>query len=68
VNKLIGIVGDVAAVVGILVCVLSGAARLVGTYGIAGVGTAALFMFGIGIMVFACLAKLHLLTMRAKGG
>jgi len=68
VNKLIGIVGDAAAVVGILVCVISGAARLVGTYGIAGVGASALFMFGIGIMVFACLAKLHLLTMRANGG
>ena len=65
-NKLISVTGDVAAVVGILVCVLTSAARVFGTYQIAGVGTMALFTVGIGIMVFACLAKLHLLTVRTK--
>ena len=67
-NKLITIAGDVAAVAGILLCVLSGALRVFGTYTIAGLGTVALFTVGIGIMVFACLAKLHLLTARTKGG
>ena len=65
-NKLISVTGDVAAVVGILLCVLTSAARVFGTYQIAGVGTMALFTVGIGIMVFACLAKLHLLTVRTK--
>ena len=66
-NKLISIAGDVAAVVGILMCLLSGGARIFGTYTIAGLGTMALFTLGIGIMVFACLVKLHLLTVPMKG-
>jgi hypothetical protein len=68
VNKLISIAGDVAAVVGILLCALTGAARLLGTYQLLGIGTNMLFMAGIGIMVFACLAKLHLLTAQHRGG
>ena len=67
-NKLIGIAGDMAAVVGILLCVLSSAVRLFGTYQIGGLGTMVLFTVGIGIMVFACLAKLHTLTIRIKSG
>jgi hypothetical protein len=68
VNKLISIAGDVAAVVGMLLCLLTGAARLFGTYAIAGLGTMVLFTVGVGLMVFACLAKLHLLTERTKSG
>jgi len=68
VNKLIGIAGDAAAAAGVLVCVLSGGARVAGMYAIGGIGTSALFTLGTGIMVFACLAKLHLLTVRAKSG
>ena len=61
-NKLIGVAGDFAAVVGILVCVIAGAVRVVGIYEIAGLGMMALFTIGTGLMVFACLAKLHALT------
>jgi hypothetical protein len=68
VNKLIRIAGEVAAVVGILLCVLSSTARIFGIYEIAGLGSIALFTLGIGVMVFACLAKLHLLTLRTKSG
>jgi hypothetical protein len=67
-NKLISTAGDVAAVVGILLCVVTGVARLFGTYAIAGLGTMVLFTVGVGLMVFACLAKLHLLTVRTKSG
>lgn len=66
-NKLIGISGDVAAAVGTLVCVLSGVARLFGFYSIAGLGTIVLFTVGSGIMIYACLAKLHLFSMRTRG-
>jgi hypothetical protein len=65
VNKLIRIAGEVAAVVGILLCVLSSTARMFGIYEIAGLGSMALFTLGIGVMVFACLAKLHLLTTKS---
>ena len=67
-DKLISIGSDVAAVVGILLCVASGTARLLGTYAIGGVGMMVLFTVGVGLMVFACLAKLHLLTVRMKTG
>ena len=67
-NKLISIAGNVAAVVGILLCAFTGAARLLGTYQLFGIGTNTLFIAGIGIMVFACLAKLHLLAAQHRGG
>ena len=65
-NKLIGMAGDGAAVLGILLCAVTGAARLAGVYYLVGVGTMTLFTVGIGLMVFACLAKLHLLTAQPK--
>jgi hypothetical protein len=68
VDKLISIGSDVAAVVGILLCVVAGAVRLSGTYAIGGLGTMVVFTVGVGLMVFACLAKLHLLTVRMKTG
>jgi len=68
VSNLIGISGNVAAVAGILLCVLTIAARTVGTYDIAGVDAISLFTVGIGVMVFACLAKLHVLTVRTGSG
>ena len=67
-NKLIGILGNVAAVAGILLCVLTIAARILGIYDIAGVDAISMFTVGTGVMVFACLAKLHLLTVRAGSG
>ncbi len=67
-NKLVDIVGNLAAVVGVLLCLVSIGIRLVGVYSIAGVGTIALLTVGIGIMVFACLAKLHLLALRIGNG
>ena len=66
-NKLIGMAGDAAAVVGILLCAVTGAARILGVYYLIGVGTMTLFTVGIGLMVFACLAKLHLLAAQPKG-
>jgi len=67
-NKLIGIAGDAAAILGVVLCAVTGAARLLGHYEMAGVGTVALFTVGIGMMVFACLAKLHLIQGQQQGG
>ena len=66
-NKLIGIAGNVAAVAGTLLCALTGTARVFSVYELAGVDSIALFTVGIGIMVFACLAKLHVLTVQTTG-
>jgi hypothetical protein len=64
--KLIRSVGDAAGVLGILVCVVAGLARLGGTWSVAGVQIAALFQVGIGLMVFACLAKVQALVESQK--
>ena len=61
-NKLIEIVGNIVAVLGILVCLGSGLARLAGTWYVVGFQTMVLFNVGIGLMVAGCLAKLHGLT------
>jgi hypothetical protein len=68
VDKLIGVTGNVAAVGGALLCVVSGAARLLGYYDVVGVDAIALFTVGIGAMVYACLAKLHLLAAHVRRG
>jgi len=60
-NKLIGIGGNVLAVLGILVCLVAGVARLGSSWYVAGFQTMVLFNVGVGLMVAACLAKLHVL-------
>ena len=60
--KLIDIAGNVAALLGILICLVSGISRLLGNWETAGYSTMTLFTLGIGLMVFACLAKLHAIT------
>ena len=61
-NKLIEIVGNVAGVLGVLVCLAAGLARLAGSWHLAGFETMVLFNVGIGLMVVGCLVKLHVLT------
>jgi hypothetical protein len=54
--------GDIAGVIGALVCLVSGATRFLGSWNLAGVQISALFNLGIGLMVFACLTKLHAIS------
>ena len=61
-NKLIEIVGNVVAVLGILVCVAAGLVRLGSGWYVAGFQIMVLFNVGIGLMVMGCLAKLHFLA------
>ena len=60
--KLIERAGNVSALLGILICLISGVSRLMGNWETAGYSTLTLFTLGIGLMVFACLTKLHILT------
>jgi len=60
--KYIDLVGNIAAIVGILVCLAAGASRLIGAYYLMGFQTITLFTGGIALMVMACLAKLHHLS------
>lgn len=58
-NKLLKLVGDLGAVVGVLVCIVAGVSRVSGSYHLAGFETVTLFIVGIAIMLTATLAKLY---------
>ena len=61
VTKIIEMVGNAAAVIGILACLLGGATRVAGSYYLGAYSAMTLFNVGVGLMVAACLAKLHLM-------
>jgi type IV secretory pathway VirB2 component (pilin) len=65
-RQLLTLAGSIAGVLGILLCALSGLARLSGSFYLAGYESTTVFMVGTGIMVFACLIKLELLTTRTN--
>ena len=58
-QQLLTLSGHIAAVLGILLCLASGLARVSGSYHLAGYEATTLFIVGTGLMVFACLAKLQ---------
>ena len=60
-RNIIHITGNIAALVGIAVSVITGLVRLSGNFYFLGFETQTLFLASIAIMVIACLAKLHLL-------
>ena len=60
-NKYLGLPGSIAGIVGALICLTSGFARVMGYHYIAGYQSTTLFNVGVGLMVFACLLKLEAL-------
>ena len=58
-DKLLKLVGDLGAIVGILICLVAGASRISGSYHLVGFETVTLFIVGIAIMLTATLDKLH---------
>ena len=58
-DKLLKLVGDLGAVVGVLICIAAGVSRIGGNYHLAGFETVTLFIVGIAIMLTATLAKLY---------
>jgi hypothetical protein len=56
--------GQAAGLAGVLVCLVAGLGRLTGVYRLANFEATTLFMLGVGLMVFACLVKLELLSRR----
>lgn len=58
--------GNGAGVLGILCCLIAGASRMVGAYHtLGGLESGTFFMLGTGLMVYACLTKLHLIQTQA---
>ena len=58
-EKMLGVVGNVSAIVGILLAFGAGLARILGLYLVSGYTTMTLFQVGTGLMVLACLCKLE---------
>lgn len=58
-KKLLEVVGHIAAVLGILICLVAGFARVTGNHYVLGYEAITLFTGGIALMVMACLAKLY---------
>lgn len=61
-NKVMNSLGTAVGSAGAALCLVSGAARLGGFYDVAGYELRTLFLVGTGLMVMACLAKLHVLV------
>ena len=63
-EKMVGVVGNVSAIVGILLAFGAGLARVLGLYLVSGYTTMTLFQVGTGLMVLACLCKLEAMRNR----
>ena len=59
--KLFEVAAQIAAVLGILACIVAGLSRLAGSYYVADYEGMTLFNAGVGLMVFSALLKLELL-------
>lgn len=63
-DNAIDVTRKIAALTGVAVCLVAGVSRLMGNYYVAGFEAMTMFDGGVGLMVFSCVAKLHLMTHR----
>lgn len=59
-------VGNAAGILGVLLCLVSGLGRVAGYFYIAGFEPMSLYLGGMGFMLGACLAKLHVMGMASS--
>jgi hypothetical protein len=67
-NHMLGTVANAAAAVGILLCLIAGGARLLGSFHVLGYEAMTLFIGGIALMVFAGLIELRIVKSLLAGG
>jgi hypothetical protein len=65
-RQLLTLSGHITAVLGVLLCALSGLSRVSGVYYLAGYESTTVFTVGTGLMVFACLVKLETLLAQTR--
>ncbi len=63
-NQLMTYAGHAAGILGALICLVAGLARVGGGFYVADFEATTLFMVGVGLMVFACMVKLEMLLRR----
>ena len=61
VKKKIELLGNAAALIGVVLCLVAGVGRVAGYFYLAGFEPMSLYLGGMGFMLGACLAKLHVL-------
>ena len=61
-GNLLGVVGNITAILGVLICLVAGASRVFGGFYLLGYEARTLFLGGIALMVMACLVKLQQLV------
>lgn len=58
--------GSISGILGALLCLVAGLARIAGFYYLAGYQSTTLFIAGLGLMIFACLVKLETLQVHKQ--
>ncbi|HHH39109.1 MAG TPA: hypothetical protein ENK50_05995 [Sedimenticola sp.] len=66
-ERLLAVVGNVAAVLGIAVCLVAGVSRIMGDFYLLGFSNGSLFQGGIALLLVAMLARLQQLVSRNDG-
>ncbi len=62
-EKYLELIGNGAALLGTAMCLAAGLLRIYGLFFVLGYQSMTVFVAGTGVMVFACLVKLHVLTL-----
>ena len=62
----IELLGNAAGILGVLLCLVAGLGRMAGYFYLAGFEPMSLYVGGMGFMLGACLAKLHVLGMASS--
>lgn len=60
--KNFALAGRISGILGVLVCLVAGLSRVAGMYYVVGFQSTTLFNVGIGLMVFACMVRLEVLS------
>lgn len=58
-DKFMGMVSKISAVIGVLVCILAGLIRIAGNYHVLGIEAQTIFIVGMSGMLLSILIKLH---------
>jgi len=62
--NILTVISNISGILGVLFCLIAVAIRMIGMYYVAGFEALTLFNGGVAMMVFSCLAKLHLLQQK----
>ena len=59
-------VGRITGIIGLLVCAVAGTLRLGGSYYLADIELAAVFLAGVGLLIAGCFVKLEAASLRRQ--